>query len=57
LTRPDGTTVRVDKALVRSVRKPLPDEYTANVQAVITVGKARYGVLETVAEAMRLTLS
>jgi hypothetical protein len=57
LTRPDGTTVRVDKALVRSVRKPLPDEYTANVQAVITVGKARYGVLETVTEAMRLTLS
>ena len=56
LTRPDGVTIRIDKALVRSIRKPLPDEYAANVQAVVAVGKAQYGVLETVADAMKLTL-
>jgi hypothetical protein len=56
LTRADGSTVRIDKALVRSVRKPLPNEYAANVQAVITVGRTRYGVLETVADAMKLAL-
>jgi soluble lytic murein transglycosylase-like protein len=56
LTRPDGSTVRIDKALVRSVRKPLPNEYAANVQAVVTVGRAQYGVLETVSDAMKLSL-
>jgi len=56
LTRPDGTTIHIDKALVRSIRKPLPDEYAANVQAVITVGRKKQGVLETVADAMKLTL-
>jgi hypothetical protein len=56
LTRPDGTTIHIDKALVRSIRKPLPDEYAANVQSVITVGRKKQGVLETVADAMKLTL-
>jgi hypothetical protein len=57
LTRPDGTTVRIDKSRVRTVRRPLPGEFVANVQAVITVGKAQYGVIETVADAMKATLS
>lgn len=57
LTRPDGTAVRIDKARVRTVRKPLPGEFVANVQAVVTVGKAQYGVMETVADAMKQTLS
>jgi len=57
LTRPDGTAVRIDKARVRTVRKPLPGEFVANVQAVVTVGKAQYGVMETVADAMKLALS
>jgi len=56
LTRPDGSPVRIDKALVRTVRKPLPNEYAANVQAVVSVGGTQYGVLETVADAMKLTL-
>lgn len=56
LTRPDGTAVRIDKALVRSVRAPLPGEFVANVQAVVTVGKAQYGVLETVADATKQAL-
>lgn len=55
LTRPDGSPVQIDKALVRSIRKPLPNEFAANVQAVISVGGKQVGVLETVADAMKLT--
>lgn len=51
LTRPDGTALRVDKANVRAVRAALPGEYADNVQAVITIGKRRQGVRESVAEA------
>jgi len=56
LTKPDGTTFAVDASAVRSVRRPLPGEYTDGVQAVITVGRARQGVREDLATVARLTL-
>ena len=57
LTQPDGTPVAIDLAMVRSVRAPLPGEYADGVQAVVTIGKKKQGVRETVPEARRLTLS
>lgn len=51
LTRPNGMTIRIDKSTVRSIRAALPGEYADNVRAVITVGKRRQGVLESVADA------
>ena len=38
-------------------RAPLPGEYADGVQAVITLGKMKQGVRESVHEARRLTLS
>jgi len=57
LTKPDGAPVAIDLGMVRSVRAPLPGEYTDGVQAVITLGKMKQGVRESVDEARRLTLS
>lgn len=57
LTKPDGAPVAIDLSIVRSVRAPLPGEYTDGVQAVITLGKMKQGVRESVDEARRLTLS
>jgi membrane-bound lytic murein transglycosylase B len=57
LTQPDGAPVTIDLAMVRNVRAPLPGEYADGVQAVITLGKKKQGVRETVTEARRLTLS
>lgn len=48
-TRPNGALVSIDPHSVRNIRKPLPREYAKNVHAVITVGKARQAVRETVA--------
>ncbi len=48
-TRPNGEPILIDCSLVTKVRPPLPDEYTATVAAVITVGKVRQGVREDVA--------
>ncbi|MBV9991057.1 MAG: lytic transglycosylase domain-containing protein [Alphaproteobacteria bacterium] len=56
LTRPNGTTFAVDAGEVRSVRKPLPGEYTAGVHAVVTIGRKRQGVREDLATVARLTL-
>jgi hypothetical protein len=50
LTRPDGTSVSVDPARVAGVRAVLPGEYASGVQAVVTIGKQRQGVRETVAQ-------
>jgi Transglycosylase SLT domain len=57
MTKPDGAPVAIDLSIVRSVRAPLPGEYADGVQAVITLGKMKQGVRETVDEARRLTLS
>ena len=55
LTRPDGTAVSIRRAAVTSVRAPLPGEYAGGVHAVVTMGKKKQGVRETVAEVERLT--
>ncbi len=51
LTRPDGSTVMVDVGAVVAIRAALPGEYAPTVQAVLTVGRLRQGVRETVARA------
>jgi hypothetical protein len=50
-TRPNGRVVWVDSTRVASVRAPLPHEYPRGVKAVITVGRMKQGVRETVAMA------
>jgi hypothetical protein len=40
-TRPDGVTVKIDPAKVTAVRAPLPGEYGAGVNAVLTLGHHR----------------
>ena len=37
LTRPDGATMKIDAGQVTAVRAPLPGEYNASVQAVLTI--------------------
>jgi soluble lytic murein transglycosylase-like protein len=49
-TRPNGAPVLIDCSQVTKVRAPLPDEYAATVQAVVTIGKVRQGVREDVAK-------
>jgi hypothetical protein len=48
-TRPNGLPVMIDGGAVISVRAALPDEYAPGVQSVITVGRQRQGVRESVA--------
>jgi len=48
-TRPNGDTVTVDAFAVASVRAALPGEYVPGVNTVITVGRERQGVRESVA--------
>jgi len=48
LTRPDGTPITIARMTVRSIRAPLPGEYAATVRAVVSFGKKRQGVRETV---------
>ena len=50
-TLPDGSPVWIDGAAGGTVRAALPDEYAPGVQSVITVGRARQGVRESVAQA------
>ena len=45
-TRPDGTPVWIDPLAVSSVRAPLPGEYSADVQAVLGMGRMTQGVRE-----------
>jgi soluble lytic murein transglycosylase-like protein len=51
LTRPDGAPIMIDVAAVQSIRRPLPGEYADSVQSVISVGRMRQGVRESVAAA------
>jgi hypothetical protein len=50
-TRPNGKAVWIDRTSVASVRAALPGEYAKSVKAVITVGKKKQGVRETVTAA------
>ncbi len=51
LTRPNGEAVMVDAGAVSSLRAPFPGEYAPGVLAVITTGKLRQGVTESVPRA------
>ena len=48
LTRPDGQTVKLDPGTIVAIRAPLPGEYGASVQAVLTVGRRTQAVRETI---------
>ena len=50
-TRPNGEPVMIDGGAVMSVRAALPGEYAPGVLTVISVGKTRQGVRETLAQA------
>jgi soluble lytic murein transglycosylase-like protein len=50
-TRPDGSPVWINSAAAISVRAAMPGEYAPTVQSVITVGRVRQGVRESVAAA------
>jgi hypothetical protein len=50
-TRPNGRAVWVESSRVAAVRAPLRHEYPRGVNAVITVGRMKQGVRETVAVA------
>ena len=47
-TRPNGNSVWIDRSSVSSVRAALPGEYTGDVKTVITVGRVKQAVRETV---------
>ncbi len=51
LTRPDGKPITIARMTVRSIRAPLPGEYAPAVRSVISFGKKRQGVRETVDQA------
>lgn len=48
-TRPNGLPVMIDGGAVIAVRAALPDEYAPGVQSVITIGRTKQGVRESVA--------
>jgi len=50
-TRPDGSPVWIDGGAVISVRAAFPGEYAPGVHSVITIGRVRQGVRETLAQA------
>lgn len=51
LTRPNGKPVWIDRTAVASVRRPLPGEYARSVKAVITVGRVKQAVRESLTAA------
>jgi membrane-bound lytic murein transglycosylase B len=51
LTRPNGKAVWIDRTAVASVRRPLPGEYARSVKTVITVGRTKQAVRESLASA------
>ena len=53
-TLPNGSPVWIDGAAGGTVRAALPDEYAPGVRSVITVGRARQGVRESVGEAQAI---
>src|ERR1700735_1491384 len=54
LTQPDGIMVKIDPAKVTGIQPAQPGIYAANVHTVISMGKVRRGVRETMAEATAL---
>lgn len=46
LTRPDGTTVKIDPAQVIAIRAASPGEYAPQVKAVITLGKHKVQAIQ-----------
>ena len=48
-TRPNGSRVSIDVATIVSVRRPLRGEYAHSVKSVISAGKVRQAVRESVA--------
>jgi len=53
-TRPDGSPVWIDVAMVKSVRETFPGEYASGVQSVVSWGKSKQGVRESTAAAAAL---
>jgi len=51
LTRPNGSPVAIDVGAITAIRAPLPGEYADGVQAVVSAGRMKQGVRETVARA------
>lgn len=51
LTRADGAPIWINGAAVTTLRSPLPDEYVATVNTVISVGSFTQGVEESPAAA------
>ncbi|HEV2650263.1 MAG TPA: lytic transglycosylase domain-containing protein [Rhizomicrobium sp.] len=51
LTRPNGSPAAIDVGAITAIRAPLPGEYADGVQAVISAGRMKQGVRETVAHA------
>jgi hypothetical protein len=50
-TRPNGKPVWIDKTAIASIRRALPGEYARSVKTVITIGKVKQGVRESVTAA------
>ena len=50
-TRPDGSPVRIGGDAGGTVRVAMPGEYAPGVRSVITVGRIKQGVRESVAQA------
>jgi hypothetical protein len=46
LTRPDGSTVKIDPAQVIAIRAALPGEYAPEVKSVITLGKHKVQAIQ-----------
>jgi hypothetical protein len=46
LTRPDGTTVKIDPAQVIAIRAATPGEYAPEVKAVVTLGKHKVQAIQ-----------
>jgi len=46
LTRPDGTTVKIDPAQVIAIRAASPGEYAPDVKAVVTLGKRKVQAIQ-----------
>jgi len=47
--RPNGSPIWISGTAVSALRAPLPDEYVAGVETVISVGKMSLGVVEDIA--------
>jgi len=56
-TRPNGEPVMIDGGAVISVRAALPGEYAPGVLTVITVGRVRQGVRESLAQTKSIVRS